>query len=145
MMSLEPAVTWIKVEKPTFDLVGVVLGSFRLAELVARGEGVSAERAADQVAVAQVADEGSPFRRGLPEGTRAVTKAGALEGVRCEAAFVDLPGRPYSVAIMTAYLRREQDGDHAIAEVSAALFETFDRLARASEYGRTISDRVTAK
>ena len=28
---LEPAVTWIKVEKPTFDLTGVVLGSFRLA------------------------------------------------------------------------------------------------------------------
>jgi hypothetical protein len=27
----EPAITWIKVEKPTFDLVGVVLGSFRLA------------------------------------------------------------------------------------------------------------------
>jgi hypothetical protein len=26
-----PAVTWIKVEKPTFDLVGVVLGSFHLA------------------------------------------------------------------------------------------------------------------
>jgi hypothetical protein len=30
MASLEPAVTWIKVEKPVFDLVGVVLGSFRL-------------------------------------------------------------------------------------------------------------------
>ena len=30
-MTIEPAVTWIKVEKPTFDLVGVVLGSFRLA------------------------------------------------------------------------------------------------------------------
>jgi len=29
-MTLAPAVTWIKVEKPTFDLVGVVLGSFRL-------------------------------------------------------------------------------------------------------------------
>lgn len=28
---LEPAVTWIKVEKPSFDLTGVVLGSFRLA------------------------------------------------------------------------------------------------------------------
>lgn len=24
------AITWIKVEKPTFDLVGVVLGSFEL-------------------------------------------------------------------------------------------------------------------
>lgn len=31
MTLIEPAVTWIKVEKPTFDLVGVVLGSFRLA------------------------------------------------------------------------------------------------------------------
>ena len=30
-MTTEPAVTWIKVEKPTFDLVGVVLGSFQLA------------------------------------------------------------------------------------------------------------------
>lgn len=26
-----PAITWIKVEKPSFDLVGVVLGSFKLA------------------------------------------------------------------------------------------------------------------
>jgi hypothetical protein len=31
MMATEPAVTWIKVEKPVFDLVGVVLGSFHLA------------------------------------------------------------------------------------------------------------------
>jgi len=31
MWAIGPAVTWIKVEKPTFDLVGVVLGSFRLA------------------------------------------------------------------------------------------------------------------
>jgi len=30
---LAEAVTWIKVEKPTFDLVGVVLGSFRLEPL----------------------------------------------------------------------------------------------------------------
>jgi ABC-type Fe3+ transport system permease subunit len=30
-LALEPIVTWIKVEKPSFDLVGVVLNSFRLA------------------------------------------------------------------------------------------------------------------
>ena len=29
--SLEPAVTWVKVQKPVFDLTGVVLGSFQLA------------------------------------------------------------------------------------------------------------------
>jgi len=33
-LELEPIVTWIKVEKPTFDLVGVVLGSFRLAGIL---------------------------------------------------------------------------------------------------------------
>jgi len=27
----EPVVTWVSVEKPTFDLVGIVLGSFHLA------------------------------------------------------------------------------------------------------------------
>ncbi len=31
LLNLAPAVTWIKVEKPVFDLTGVVLGSFRLA------------------------------------------------------------------------------------------------------------------
>ena len=43
MLSIGPAVTWIKVEKPTFDLVGVVLGSFHLAGvllLVARALGI---------------------------------------------------------------------------------------------------------
>jgi hypothetical protein len=31
MAALGPAITWIKVEKPTFDLMGLVLGSFELA------------------------------------------------------------------------------------------------------------------
>ena len=113
----------------------------RLAALVGRGEALSPERARDLLLVATVADEGSPFRRGLPEGQRAVSKPGSLEGVRCEAAWVDLPGRPYAAAIMTSYLRHDKDGEAAIAEISAAIFETFDRLARSSELGRVISPR----
>jgi beta-lactamase class A len=117
----------------------------RLAEIVAKGEGLSPARAADVLDVATVPDEGSHFRRGLPEGVKAISKPGALEGVRCEAAWVGLPGRPYSAAIMTAYLRREADGEATIAELSAAIYATFDRLARSSEYGRIVSQRVTAK
>ena len=117
----------------------------RLAELLARGEGLSAPRATDLLAVASLPDSGSSFRRSLPEGVRAVNKAGELEGVRCDAGWVDVPGRPYSAAIMTAYLRREADGEAAIAEISAAAYETFDRLARSSEYGRIVSERDTAK
>lgn len=56
-------------------------------------------------------------------------------------ALVDLPGRPYGAAIMTTYLRRDADGDAAVREVSAALFSTFDRLARSSGLGRVISGR----
>jgi beta-lactamase class A len=115
----------------------------RLATVVGRGEGLPAEAARDMVAVATVADETSSFRRGLPQGVRAVSKPGALAGVRCEAAWVDVPGRPYCAAIMTAYLRREADGDAAITDVSAAIYDTFDRLARSSSLGRVISERDT--
>jgi beta-lactamase class A len=113
----------------------------RLAALLAAGEGLPPERAKGLFAVATVPDEGSFFRRGLPEGQRAVSKPGALEGVRCEAAWVDLRGRPYAAAVMTTYLRHDADGEAAIREISAAVFETFDRLARSSEYGRVISER----
>ena len=42
---------------------------------------------------------------------------------------------------MTAYLRRDADGEAAIREISAALYETFDRLARSSDLGRIISEK----
>jgi len=113
----------------------------RLAGIVARGEALSPGRAKDLLAVATLPAEGSNFRRGLPETQRAISKPGALEGVRCEAAWVDLRGRPYVAAVMTTYLERDADGDAVIREISAAIYETFDRLARASEYGRVISER----
>jgi len=68
-------------------------------------------------------------------------KPGSLEAVRCVAAVVDLPGRPYAVSIMTTYLRRDADGEAAIREISAALYEVFDRLARSSDLGRIISEK----
>jgi beta-lactamase class A len=117
----------------------------RLAAVVGRGEGLPEDAARDMLAVATVADPGSPFRRGLPEGVRAVSKPGSLEGVRCEAAWVDVPGRPYAAAIMTSYVHREADAEAAIAELSAAIYATFDRLARSSELGRVVSERDTGK
>ena len=37
MNPADHAITWIKVEKPTFDLVGVVLSSFELAGVLLPG------------------------------------------------------------------------------------------------------------
>lgn len=113
----------------------------RLMETVRDGVGLTVPRAADMRRVAGTAESYSSFRASLPEGTKAITKSGELEGVRCEVAYVDLPGRPYSAAIMTKYLRKDPDGAAAIREISAILYETFDRLARSSEHGRIISER----
>jgi len=111
-----------------------------LVEALHAGTGLSPERAKDLRAVASVVKD-SPFRKPLPEGLVVLDKPGSLEGVRCVAAFVEVPGRPYSIAIMTAYLKRDDDGEEAIRAISAAAFETFDRLARSSDLGRVISER----
>ncbi len=112
----------------------------QLAEAVATGQGLPQTLAKDMRSVAAVPKQ-SPLRSPLPPGVTVIDKPGALEGVRCAAGVVDLPGRSYSLAVMTSYLRQDEDGDRAIAEVSQILHETFDRLARSSELGRVISDR----
>ncbi|MCM2255797.1 MAG: class A beta-lactamase-related serine hydrolase [Vicinamibacteria bacterium] len=120
--------------------VSTPLEMARLMEVLREGRGLSPARARDLLDVAAVAKE-SAFRDPLPAALRVVDKPGALEGVRCVSAFVDLPGRPYVVVVMTTFLRRDADGDAAIRELSAAVFETFDRLARSSDLGRVISER----
>ncbi|MGZ4731907.1 MAG: serine hydrolase [Terriglobales bacterium] len=77
--------------------------------------------------------------RDLPEGLRIANKPGELEGVRNDSGVVFVENRPYVICVMTTYLRRERDGEDAIARISGATYHMFDRLARASEYGRVVS------
>jgi beta-lactamase class A len=110
-----------------------------LMEALHEGRSLSRGGAKDLLDLARMPKD-SPFRAALPPGTLVADKPGSLEGVRAVAAVVDLAERPYSVAIMTTYLRRDEDGEAAIRAISQALYETFDRLARASALGRIISD-----
>ncbi len=77
--------------------------------------------------------------RDLPDGQRVADKPGSLEGVRNDSGIVFAQNRPYAICVMTTYLSRERDGENAIARISAAAYALFDRLGRASEYGRVIS------
>jgi beta-lactamase class A len=77
--------------------------------------------------------------RDLPDDLKIANKPGALEGVRNDSGVVFVDKRPYILCVMTAYLHRERDGEEAISSVSLAAWRMFDRLARASEYGRVIS------
>ena len=77
--------------------------------------------------------------RDLPENLKIADKDGELEGVRNDSGVIFLENRPYILCVMTTYLRRERDGEEAISKISVDTFHMFDRLARASEYGRVIS------
>ncbi|HEY7099658.1 MAG TPA: serine hydrolase [Terriglobales bacterium] len=77
--------------------------------------------------------------RDLPEGTKVANKPGELEGVRNDSGIIFVENRPYILCAMTTYLHNERDGELAISEISAAAYRLFDRLARASEYGRVVS------
>ena len=77
--------------------------------------------------------------RDLPAGLKVANKPGALEGVRNDSGIVFVAGRPYVICVMTGFLRNERDGEAAISRISLAAWQMFDRLSRASEYGRVVS------
>src|SRR6266550_970672 len=77
--------------------------------------------------------------RDLPDGVRMANKPGELEAVRNDSGIVFAQNRPYVICVMTTYLRTERDGEDAIARISSAAYRMFDRLDRASEYGRVVS------
>jgi beta-lactamase class A len=81
--------------------------------------------------------------RNLPEDVKVANKAGELEGVRNDSGIVFTGKRPYVISVMTTYLRRERDGGEAIIKISDAAYQMFDRLSRASEYGRVVSPHDT--
>ncbi len=83
--------------------------------------------------------------RDLPEGLKIANKPGELEGVRNDSGVVFLDNRPYVICVMTTYLRNERDGEDAIRRISLATYRMFDRMARASEYGRVISPGNSSK
>jgi beta-lactamase class A len=81
----------------------------------------------------------SAISRDLPDGLQIADKPGELEGVRTDSGIVFAHNRPYVISVMTAYLHDERAGSEAIAQISTAAYRMFDRLGRASEYGRVVS------
>ncbi len=77
--------------------------------------------------------------RDLPADLKIANKPGELEAVRNDSGIVFVEGRPYVICVMTAFLRNERDGEEAISKVSLEAWRMFDRLSRASEYGRVVS------
>jgi beta-lactamase class A len=109
-----------------------------LLESIYRGKVLNKEMTDDFFKVLST-HKSSFIPRELPEGLKIANKPGELEGVRNDSGVVFVEKRPYVICVMTTYLQRERDGEEAISRISVAAYRMFDRLARASEYGRVIS------
>lgn len=83
----------------------------------------------------------SDIPRYIPEDVVCANKPGELAGVRNDVGIVFVPKRPFVIVVMTAYLKRERDGDDAIAKIAGEAYEYFDRVGRSSAYGRILSER----
>lgn len=106
----------------------------KVAEMLWRSQGL--EKASRETAVGILYKVPGSIRRAVPSRVRVASKTGSLEGVRAEAGVVELEGRPFALAVMTTYLRSDQDGERAIHDVADAAFSYFDRLATGGAYGR---------
>jgi beta-lactamase class A len=109
-----------------------------LLEAIYRGKLLNKNSASDFFKVLST-NKDSWIPRDLPAGVKIANKPGALEGVRNDSGIVFVEGRPYVICVMTAFLSNERDGEQAISQISLAAWKMFDRLGRASEYGRVIS------
>ncbi len=77
--------------------------------------------------------------RDLPPDLKIANKPGALEAVRNDSGVVFVEGRPYVICVMTGFLLNEREGEQAITKISLETWRMFDRLSRATEYGRVVS------
>lgn len=106
----------------------------RVAELLWKGEGLSPS--SRELALKLLHEVPGQIRSAVPRTIPVASKTGTLDAVRAEIAIVDVPKRPFSIAVMTTYLKVDEDGERAIGAVAGAAFSYFDRIATGGAYGR---------
>lgn len=111
-----------------------------LLETIYRGKLLNKEMTEDFLKVLSTHKESSMLQ-GLPDDAVAANKPGELEAVRNDSGIVLIKGRPYILCVMTAYLKDEREGSAAIRRIATLTYSYFDRVARASEFGRVVSPK----
>jgi beta-lactamase class A len=109
-----------------------------LLDAIYRGKVLNKQSTADFFQILST-NKDSFIPRDLPADLKVANKPGELEGVRNDSGIVFVEGRPYVICVMTSFLRNERDGEEAISKVSLETWRMFDRLSRATEYGRVVS------
>lgn len=75
------------------------------------------------------------MRAAIPAAIEVASKPGDLDGVHCEAGLVYLPKRPFVVNVMSTYM----DGEVTpVGDATRIVFDYFQKLAHANQYGRRL-------
>ena len=73
--------------------------------------------------------------QGLPLDTETAVKTGELPGARSESGIVFLPGRPFVLSVMSAFI---DDRRTPVPEAARIVYRMFEKLARSNRYGHTV-------
>jgi beta-lactamase class A len=111
-----------------------------LLETIHHGKLLNKDMTADFLKILSTHKESS-LLQGLPDDVSAANKPGELEAVRNDSGIVLLNNRPYILCVMTTYLKDEKEGSATIRKISGLVYSYFDRVSRASEYGRVVSPK----
>lgn len=87
----------------------------------------------------------SPIRKAVPGEIMSADKPGELEAVRADSGVVFATNRPFVICVMTSYDKEEDAANDTIQRIAAAAYSYFDRVGRASPYGRVISPLNSGK
>lgn len=105
----------------------------RLVEQIYRAKIVDAEASREIVAIMRRVN--GAFQEGLPPDVPTAVKTGQIPGVRGETGIVFLPGRPFVLSVMSAFI---DDRHTPVPEATRTLFRMFELLARSNRYGHRV-------
>ena len=102
-----------------------------------KGQIVSPAASSDMLSILRLEKDGW-IKSGVPAGVIVANKAGDVDGVKCDAAIVELKGHPYAIVVMTKFLPETVDGGAVITEISRIAFGYFERKGSSSPVGRRL-------
>ena len=105
----------------------------RLAEMLYRRQLVDEAASREMIGILKTVK--ASMRRAIPPEIAVAAKPGELPGVRTETGIVFLPGRPFVLSVMGAFLPEKADPVEAVTRI---VYEHFERLARSNRYGHRV-------
>ncbi len=136
----------IRLQRKMIDLSAMARGNENIAtprqaaqllEMLSKGRVISPEVSAAVLKTLRI-PKSSPIPKLIPVSTSIANKPGGVEGVACDWGLVEIPNRPFAIAVMTTYNGESASADEAIARIARMAYDYFSRLARSTPYGARV-------